>query len=587
MKCRLVNTNFRENYIQNLLQTRGIEDIESYLTPNIKYLQSPAYLKNIDIAAALYLRIMMLPRPNILIIVDPDVDGFTSAAIIYQYSLQVNCHAKISYYLHEGKAHGLSDHIDRLMNENINYDLIICPDSSSNDAEYHDMLNEIHIPCLVLDHHITDVQLSDNAIVVNNQLSVDYINKELTGAGVVYQFCRFLDAKLNQNWSDKYIDLASWGIIADMGSMLSQENRYIVYTGLNHIVNSFYRTIIEKQAYSITGTMGATWNDVVSKLNPISIAFYVVPLVNALIRVGTMDEKELLFKAFVDGTQMVESNKRGAKGTLERADAEATRICTNARNHQNKMLDSAVDMAEAKIFKYDLLENKILLIKLEEEKFPAELNGLLAMKLSAKYKKPTLVLRRNSEGYDRGSARGLNQSELKDFKQFLTDSGMFEYAQGHANAFGASILDADVDRFLDYANEQLAAVDFGENCYDINFMRDADENDLTALISDVSQYSNIWGQGSAEPIINIRHILVNKSAIRIMGKSNDTVKITYNGISYMKFKATDFIEELNNLPEQFEMEVVGRANLNVWGGQVTPQIFIDDYECSKKPAYEF
>lgn len=587
MKCRLVNTNFRENYIQNLLQTRGIEDIESYLTPNIKYLQSPAYLKNIDIAAALYLRIMMLPHPNILIIVDPDVDGFTSAAIIYQYSLQVNCHAKISYYLHEGKAHGLSDHIDRLMNENINYDLIICPDSSSNDAEYHDMLNEIHIPCLVLDHHITDVQLSDNAIVVNNQLSVDYINKELTGAGVVYQFCRFLDAKLNQNWSDKYIDLASWGIIADMGSMLSQENRYIVYTGLNHIVNSFYRTIIEKQAYSITGTMGATWNDVVSKLNPISIAFYVVPLVNALIRVGTMDEKELLFKAFVDGTQMVESNKRGAKGTLERADVEATRICTNARNHQNKMLDSAVDMAEAKIFKYDLLENKILLIKLEEEKFPAELNGLLAMKLSAKYKKPTLVLRRNSEGYDRGSARGLNQSELKDFKQFLTDSGMFEYAQGHANAFGASILDADVDRFLDYANEQLAAVDFGENCYDINFMRDADENDLTALISDVSQYSNIWGQGSAEPIINIRHILVNKSAIRIMGKSNDTVKITYNGISYMKFKATDFIEELNNLPEQFEMEVVGRANLNVWGGQVTPQIFIDDYECSKKPAYEF
>lgn len=587
MKCRLVNTNFRENYIQNLLQTRGIEDIESYLTPNIKYLQSPAYLKNIDMAAALYLRIMMLPHPNILIIVDPDVDGFTSAAIIYQYSLQVNCHAQISYYLHEGKAHGLSDHIDRLMNENINYDLIICPDSSSNDAEYHDMLNEIHIPCLVLDHHITDIQLSDNAIVVNNQLSVDYINKELTGAGVVYQFCRFLDAKLNQNWADKYIDLASWGIIADMGSMLSQENRYIVYTGLNHIVNSFYRTIIEKQAYSITGTMGATWNDVVSKLNPISIAFYVVPLVNALIRVGTMDEKELLFKAFVDGAQMVESNKRGAKGTLERADVEATRICTNARNHQNKMLDSAVDMAEAKIFKYDLLENKILLIKLDEEKFPAELNGLLAMKLSAKYKKPTLVLRCNNEGYDRGSARGLNQSELKDFKQFLTDSGMFEYAQGHANAFGASILDADVDRFLDYANEQLATVDFGENCYDINFMRDADENDLTALISAISQYSNIWGQGSAEPIINIRHIPVNKSAIRIMGKSNDTVKITYNGISYMKFKATDFIEELNNLPEQFEMEVVGRANLNVWGGQVTPQIFIDDYECSKKPTYEF
>jgi hypothetical protein len=26
------------------------------------------------------------------------------------------------------------------------------------------------------------------------------------------------------------------------------------------------------------------------------------------------------------------------------------------------------------------------------------------------------------------------------------------------------------------------------------------------------------------------------------------------------------------------MEVVGRANLNSWGGRVTPQIFIEDYE---------
>lgn len=587
MKCRLVNTNFRDEYITNILRARGVEDIEAYLSPNINYLQSPLGLKNIEQAAALYLRITAMEHPNILIIVDPDVDGFTSATIIYQYTQRLNPQAAISYYLHEGKAHGLSDHIDRLMSDNINYDLIICPDSSSNDAEYHDMLNDIHLPCLVLDHHITDVKLSDNAIVVNNQLSPNYINKELTGAGVVYQFCRFLDAKLGHAWADDYIDLASWGIIADMGSMLDLENRYIVYTGLNNIRNQFYRTLIEKQAYSITGTVGATWSEVASKLNPISIAFYVVPLVNALIRVGTMEEKDILFKAFVDGSMLVESNKRGAKGTLECASVEAARICTNARNHQNKMLDTAVDMAEAKIFKYDLLENKILLIKLEEEKFPAELNGLLAMKLSAKYKKPTLVLRRNSEGYDRGSARGLNQSELKDFKKFLTDSGMFEYAQGHANAFGASILDADVDRFLDYANEQLSDVDFGENVYDVNFMRDADEVDLKMLITALAQHNGIWGQGTPEPMLYIRHIPVSKSMIRIMGKSNDTVKIMYNGIAYMKFKANDFIESLDNLPEQFEMEVVGRANLNEWGGQVTPQIFIDDCECSKKPMYEF
>ena len=49
---------------------------------------------------------------------------------------------------------------------------------------------------LVLDHHITDTELSENAVIINNQLSPNYKNKELTGAGVVYQFCRYLGLKL-------------------------------------------------------------------------------------------------------------------------------------------------------------------------------------------------------------------------------------------------------------------------------------------------------------------------------------------------------------------------------------------------------
>ena len=145
-------------------------------------------------AAALYLRIVLNDTPpysRVLIITDSDCDGFTSAAIIYQYTKQVNCHCQVDYWLHEGKQHGLQDHIDRLLEENVHYDLIILPDSSSNDAHYHDMLDGIHIPCLILDHHLTDVPLSDNAVVVNNQLSPNYKNKELTGAGVVYQFCRY------------------------------------------------------------------------------------------------------------------------------------------------------------------------------------------------------------------------------------------------------------------------------------------------------------------------------------------------------------------------------------------------------------
>ena len=586
MKYNLINENFVSDYAVNLMRSRGVADLEQYKAPSREFLSSPNNLKNIAAGAAMYLRVVMNDKPpysRVLIVVDSDNDGYTSAAIIYQYTKRLNCHCNIDYWLHDGKQHGLSDHIDKLMDADHQYDLIILPDSSSNDAKYHDMLDEIHIPCLILDHHLTDEKLSYNAIVVNNQLSPYYENKELTGAGVVYQFCRYVDNIIGQKWADDYLDLAAWGIIGDMGSVLDMENRYIIYAGLSkeHIKNDFLKCLLNKQAYSITGKMGATWDDIVEKTNPISIAFYIVPLVNAMIRVGTMPEKERLFMAFIDGSQMVPCNKRGAKGTMERVDVESTRECVNAKSKQDKTKLEAVERLEAKIFKHDLLENKVLFVRLEDtERFPSELNGLIAMQLAAKYKKPTIVARLNDQGFDRGSARGMNQSELRDFREFLLGSGMFEYAQGHANAFGISIPDDKLRDFHEYANEALKDIDFGENVYDVNFVRGADSKDLYDLVIDLGSQNGIWGQCSPEPIVCVENILCSPRNVRIMGSNQDTLKIEYNGMSYLKFRAKDLIEKINKYPADAKLSitVVGRCNLNEWGGRVSPQLFIDDCE---------
>ena len=582
MKYNLVNENFTSDYAVNLMRSRGIVNLDMYKAPTREFLSSPNNLKNIAAAAGLYIRVVT-QGGRVLIVVDSDNDGYTSAAIIYQYTKRLNPECHVDYWLHEGKQHGLQDHIDRLMTDNQQYDLIILPDSSSNDAKYHDMLDEINVPCLILDHHLTDVKLSDNAIVVNNQLSPKYENKELTGAGVVYQFCRYIDSTLCHNWADDYLDLAAWGIIGDMGSVLDMENRYIIYEGLSkeHIKNDFLKCLLNKQAYSITGKMGATWDDIVEKVNPISIAFYIVPLVNAMIRVGTMPEKERLFMAFIDGSQMVPCNKRGAKGTMERVDVESTRECANAKAKQDKTKKDAVDRLEAKIFKYDLLENKVLFVRLDEDdRFPSELNGLVAMQLAAKYKKPTIVARLNDQGYNRGSARGMNQSELRDFREFLLSTGMFEYAQGHANAFGISIPDSRLRAFHELANEALKDIDFGENVYDVNFVRGADASDLYDLVVDLASQNGIWGQGSPEPVVCVEEISCSPRDVRIMGTGQDTLKIEYNGMSYLKFRATDMINELKSYPAdaQLKLSVVGRCNLNEWMGRKTPQLFIDDYE---------
>ena len=579
MKTRLINENFKTDYVGNLLRSRGIEDVEKYYEPTPDCLQSPCDLENIERGLNLLAGVLALDE-KILIVVDSDNDGFTSATIMYNYLKDWKPGCEIDYILHEGKQHGLQDHIKTLLDSGEHYGLIILPDSSSNDYVYHEQLNDIGTSVLVLDHHITDTELSENAVVINNQLSPNYKNKELTGAGVVYQFCRYLDSRLGFDYADKYMDLAAWGIIGDMGSMLELENRYIVREGLKHINNKLLEALMEKQAYSITGVMGASRQQIINALNPISVAFYIVPLVNAMIRVGTMAEKTRLFEAFLDGDKMIPSGKRGAKGTLDKAGTEAARECSNARNRQNKSLDEAVFAAEAKIHKYDLLENRILFVRLDEDDtFPSELNGLLAMKLSAKFKRPTIVARLNKEGYNRGSMRGLNQSELVSFKDFLTESDMFEYVQGHDNAAGCSIPDSMLSKFHAWANEALVDIDFGENCYDVNFERIAADEDIKDLILDIGAHNGIWGQQNNEPLIHITDINITMDDVKIMGKTMDTVKIEKFGISYMKFHAKDLIEELRKYP-QMKIEVVGRANVNHWAGNVIPQIFIDDIEVS-------
>ena len=576
MKTKLVNKDIRKDYTNELLMERGLspEELQYFLNvPDDSYLEDPTLLDNIDRAWTIFVPMMVASKDEtIAVVVDSDVDGFTSAAIFIQYLRKFNKEVNIVPILHKGKGHGLSDTYEDVLNTYPSY--VVLPDAGSNDYEYMvklvmEMGGDIIPRFLVLDHHIVepDTKFCDCAAIVNNQLSPNYQNKDLCGAGVTWQFCRYIDRCQGTNYADEFIDLAALGLISDMMSMLSLENRYIVHTGLNNINNYFFKALCEKQSFSMGG-----------KINPISVAFYITPLINAMIRAGAEDEKQRCFQAFIDGHALVESHKRGAKGTFEEVAIESARECTNARAKQNRILDKAVEQLEIKIAKHDLLENKILFVRLEEDdQFPPELNGLVAMKLSAKYKKPTIVARLNNEGEIKGSSRGLNESELTSFKNFMDNSGYFTFTAGHDNACGIGILDKNLAAFHEYANKELADVDFGESWYEVNFERIAADNDIEDLIVDIANHDDLWGQQNNEPLIHIKDINITKNDIQIMGRNSDTVKIEKFGIAYMKFHAKDMIEELGKY-NIIKLEVVGRANVNYWGGYATPQIFISNYQ---------
>ena len=569
MKTHLVNENFTENYLENLLKARGVTDVQQYLKPSPLCVNNPNLFNNIKEGAKLLESILTKEGSKILLVVDCDVDGFTSSAIMYTYIKSIAPDQYIDYILHEHKAHGLEDHIENILNSDMHYDLVILPDSSSNDYEYHEALGTSGTKCLVLDHHEAVPPYSKHAVIINNQLSPLYPNKDMTGAGIAWQFCRYHEG-LNTHfgrYAADLIDLAALGICGDMGSILDLENRYIMLTGFENVKNYFFKCAIEKQSYSMN-----------NEVTPISVAFYIVPLMNAMIRMGTMPEKERLFIALIDGHRLVPCNKRGAKGTEEEVAIESLRECTNAKAKQNRITDQMVAELEQKIFKYDLLENQILFVRMDDyDDYPSEVTGLCAMKLAAKYKRPTILARLNEEGYDRGSIRNVSDCELTDLKKFLTESGYFEWVQGHANAAGASILDSNLRAFHEYANEALKDINFNEGVYDVNFVRNPDADDLEKMVYVLAEDNSVWGQNNPEPLIYVPNIYLGSYEYKVIGTNKDTVRFEKNGVTYIKFHASDLIRQLDDCNE-IKINIVGRPNINEWMGSQSAQMFIEDYE---------
>ena len=273
--------------LKEILIQRGVTDIENFMYPSPVVCElDPHKLVNIDKAAE---RLLYHLRKNsdILFVVDSDCDGFTSSSILWLYIKHIFPDARLEFTLHDHKQHGLDDKVTWICDE-AKWDLVICPDAASYDIEEHRALGELGMDVICLDHHeqlydengnpvISDLP---NTIVVNNQLSPEYRNKSLCGAGVVYKFCEILDEMLGINQAHNYIDLAALGEIADVMDRTDIETNYIMLEGLKHIHNEGFKTLVESQSFSLKEKAVYPYEG----LGPIDIAFYIAPLINAITR---------------------------------------------------------------------------------------------------------------------------------------------------------------------------------------------------------------------------------------------------------------------------------------------------------------
>ena len=601
MKYKLIKEiNPQYNAIQQILTNRGIDfnEIHHYLNTTDNDINDAEMLglEQLKHATAALIKTIQ-NEEDAVVIVDCDCDGYTSAAILINYLYElfptwVNNH--LQYYLHDDKTHGLSDCTDYI--EENGYSLIIAPDSSSNDYEYHKRLKENGKTIIILDHHEAD-HLPTNAICLNNQLS-NYPNKALSGAGIVWQFCRYLDKLLGKNIANNFIDLVALGNCGDMMSLRSIETKHIITKGFRdeNIKNPFIYGMAEKNAYSLG-----------SHITPMGAAFYIVPFVNSMVRSGTLEEKEQLFRSMLTSSafDIILSNKRGHKlGETERLIDQALRTATNVKNRQTREQDKSLELIEQKIEQENLMQHKVLLFLLESGEIDTNIAGLIANKIMAKYQRPVLMLTKVEvlnpnieltsyppkpyyDTYYRGSARGYSKSGIENFKDICEETELVEYAQGHQNAFGISIKKEYIEEFLKRTDITLANME-SEPLYYVDYIFKGVDV-IPSAILEIADLNDIWGQDMDESFIAIENLKVAKENLTLMSPDKKpTLKITLpNKVSLIKFGSSQ--EEYEKLLTEgyIELNIVGRCNANEWMGNITPQVLIEDYEIIGQSKYNF
>lgn len=524
------------NLIDNIFENRGVVDRRLITDPSPESITNPFIYDNMERGVKTLHNNL---DSEILILVDSDTDGFSSAAETYRGIKIANPNAKIRYIVHDGKEHGLTPNIMKQIME-INPTLVIIPDASSNDYEQHAILASKDIKVLIIDHHDCDGYSSD-AIVINNQLTENG-NKTLSGGGMVLKFFEAYDITYGTEIAPEIIDLAALAMIGDMMLMTNEETRFYCKAGMSNPKNPFIKH---------NGGDNICFKDV---------GWSISPIINAIIRMGDIETKELLFEALIGNIKPMGIEKRG-KGivktdTLGYLDTMVSRYRGRQRTQVNKVIN-----------KGEIMDTTFCVIYFATEDFNRNLSGLVAGKLATKYNKPALVLSKTEKLWA-GSARA---PFLFNMRSRMEDFESTEYATGHEPAFGIGFKQGYLKEFIEECNNHVPPAT-AEYDVDRVYFGDIPAQD----VFDIMNYKNEWSKGFDQPKFALE--LTNISIKNIDFFSRNTVCIkTPSDMKVLKFNCKDDeIFELNAMENvnitaivEFELDKYGKPCIKVENWHIT------------------
>lgn len=579
MRYKLIDgsANDTNDIVGTVLRNRGVEKPQEYLNLTDSCVGDYNDLDNIDKAVECFVE-HYNNKDKIAIIPDEDADGYTSSAMLYLYIKSLDADYPIEYILHDQpKQHGLVD-ID--LSKFDDTKLIIIADASTNDAAQCNELIGKGKSVIVLDHHDAnyaeeseeeiDYQAAqyNNAIIVNNQLSDNYSNKDLSGAGIVYRFLQALDQELWHDYADNLLDLCAVGNIADVMDLRSQETRYFANCGLKNFHNKFLQALATAQEYSTKGI-----------INIHNISWFFAPIINSVTRMGSYEERDILFRAMTEQYEEFDYKKRDGSVIKENIYDRAVRLSKNIKSRQDKQRDivfnELIDSAD--------INDKVVV--LESKKAQSGLVGLSAMKLADTLKRAVIIVKEiEKDGIKMfgGSCRNFDGSPILDFKKLILQTGSFEFCSGHGNAAGLGILPENLEAAKTRFKEILRDVDFNLPI-PCDFEMDFLDMDIR-FIMDIAQYDWLWCTGVKEPKVAVTNISAQRKDIKVQGKDMNSVAFEVEGIKYVAFKLKEdnpllaFANGWGDQEDEIVFDAVVTCGINTYNGVSQCQCMIEDIE---------
>lgn len=478
----------------------------AFLADRLADLPDPRRMKGMD-AAVERICAALAGGEKITLYGDYDVDGVCSTALLSLFLEEVGAQVAtyIPHRVDEGYGLNLAA-VERIARDGTR--VLISLDCGITSVAEVAKVRAAGLGMIVVDHHTVPEQLPDATAILNpHQPGCEYPTKHLCAAGVAFNLCVALRARLreagrfasrNEPNLRELLDLVALATVADVVP-LTGVNRILVKHGLLALGEGKrpgVRALKEVAGLSATGPVSAG-----------QVGFTLGPRINAA---GRLDDASV-------GLSLLRAP------TLEAARPLAQAL--DAANEERRALEKTM-VGEA-LAEAEGREGKKGLVLAREGWHPGVI-GIVASRVVERFYRPTVVIALK-DGVGKGSGRSIEAFHL--FNALFGCAGLLTRFGGHQHAAGLTLDEANLPAFTEaferHAEEVLTEADLVPRCRvdAVVPLGELDER-LVEALSALAPF----GQGNPEPVLASRRVSARGRVLAGKGgEGREHLKLTLEG----------------------------------------------------------